>query len=218
VPDDLGGQPFPDGEQPDEEHHGAADEEFAAVVLDEEFVRCAEVHEPTADERMLAAAQPHTETEVPLRHDDGYVYGPAAEGDLPPGFDPEGQGTTHGYGLGYEARRGGAHPYHEDYADEDLAEEDHDLDDEAYGRALGPRPYRGHVRWQRPVAWVLAVVMGVGVVALAFAAVYRGAAGHRDEPAPPPPSGVGVPLEDGAPAPGPGPDSGPGRDGVEPDG
>lgn len=194
----MGGQPLPDGEEPDDDHHGAADEEFAAVVLDEEFVRAAEVHEPTAAERMLAAAQSHTETEVPRPYDDGYVYGPPGEGDFPPGHDPDTDGTTHGYGYGYEPRRSRAYPHHEDYADEDHPDDgEGDEDEDLYGRWAGPRPYRGHGRWQRPVAWVLAVVMGVGVVALAFAAVYRGASGQRDDPGPPPPTtGVGAPAED----------------------
>jgi hypothetical protein len=51
-------------------------------------------------------------------------------------------------------------------------------------------PYRGHTRWHRTVAWVLAVVMGIGVVALTFAAVYRGAGGGR-QPATVQPSPTG---------------------------
>ena len=65
--------------------------------------------------------------------------------------------------------------------DDDLAAES----DELY--AAG-HPYRGSsTRWHRPVAWALAVVMGIGVVALTFAAVYRGAGGAR-QPGPPPTS------------------------------
>lgn len=195
MPEDVGGQPFfPDGEEPEDDHHGAADEEFATVVLDEEFVRAARVHEPTAAERRLTAAQSHTDTEVPLPYDDGYVYGPASDGDTPPGYDPDTDGTTHGYGIGY--RRRGGRPHDEDLGDfGDPDEFDPGGPGDVYG-PMGPglRPYRGHARWQRPVAWVLAVVMGVGMVALAFAAVYRGAAGQRDEPAPPPSTtGVGAP-------------------------
>ncbi|GAA4959816.1 hypothetical protein GCM10023238_28360 [Streptomyces heliomycini] len=33
---------------------------------------------------------------------------------------------------------------------------------------------------------MLALVMGIGMVALAFSAVYRGASSHRQDPAPPP--------------------------------
>jgi hypothetical protein len=39
------------------------------------------------------------------------------------------------------------------------------------------------------VAWALAVVMGIGVVALTFAAVYRGASGARQPTIPPPTTG-----------------------------
>lgn len=68
-----------------------------------------------------------------------------------------------------------------------------DLDDDVDGEYEGEydelyaqraRAYRGHVRWHRSVAWVLAVVMGVGVVALTFAAVYRGAGGGRQPSVP----------------------------------
>ena len=48
------------------------------------------------------------------------------------------------------------------------------------------------------MAWVLAVVMGVGLVALAFSAVYRGASGRNQSPAPPPAtSGVDTPSTSG---------------------
>src|SRR5437870_1842888 len=57
-----------------------------------------------------------------------------------------------------------------------------------YGQYGASRTYRSSLRWHRAVAWVLAVVMGIGVVALAFSAVYRGAAGSRQDPAPPPAS------------------------------
>uniref|UniRef100_UPI000AEF2297 SCO2584 family spore wall biosynthesis protein n=2 Tax=Streptomyces TaxID=1883 RepID=UPI000AEF2297 len=55
MPDDVGGKPFPDGWEPDDDR-GGADEDFASVVFDEDFVRSAPVHEPTAVERLLAAA------------------------------------------------------------------------------------------------------------------------------------------------------------------
>ncbi|WP_052397219.1 hypothetical protein [Streptomyces sp. NRRL F-5123] len=140
------------------------DDEFASLVLDEEFVRSALFHEPSAQERMLAVAE-----------------GPAAA-------------------PGWPGRRGtGRH---------DVPE----LDDEA---DLAPDPlyaaghrYRGSsTRWHRPVAWALAVVMGIGVVALTFAAVYRGAGAGARRPADAPPSSgsqVGrqsMPPVVGAPAP-----------------
>jgi hypothetical protein len=184
VPDDVGGQPIPDGEEPDEPRGAEADDAFASVVLDEAFVRAAQVHEPTAAERMLAAAQSHAETEAVHTREDGYVYGPADLDDLD------------GYG-----RSGYAGPASFPYGPD--VEFEHGAD---YGYAFGrygdrPRPYRGHMRWQRPVAWVLAVVMGIGVVALAFTAVYRSASSDTGEPSPPPAStGVDSGPDDGAPS------------------
>ncbi|MEV4744062.1 hypothetical protein [Streptomyces sp. NPDC049555] len=172
MPDDVGGKPFPDGEEPESHRHGGADDPFASVVFDEDFVRAAAIHEPSAAERMLAA-------------DRARAGGGPADDDpydeAPPGLD----GALPG---GLRAVRPGELP---------LA---HDLDpDDAYGPygryGLTRGPYRGHARWHRPVAWVLAVVMGIGVVALAFAAVYRGASssGGRQSPAPPPATtGVGA--------------------------
>ena len=118
------------------------DDEFASVVLDEDFVRSALFHEPTARERSLAVAE-----------------GPA----LPPGWP--GRRRT----------------------ESEAAPELHDASvlgsDDLY--AAG-HPYRGAgIRWHRPVAWALAVVMGIGVVALTFAAVYRGAGGGRTPNTPP---------------------------------
>src|SRR5262249_31152689 len=69
-----------------------------------------------------------------------------------------------------------------------------DLDDTEFpeGRYGVPgaygRPYGGPTRWHRPVAWILALVMGIGMVALAFTAVYRGASSGRQEQVPPPAS------------------------------
>lgn len=206
----MGGQPFPDGEEPDDRNRGEADEEFASVVFDEDFVRAAEVHEPTAVERILAAAQSHPEGEPPRPYEEGYGYGPGGEGEFEPGYEygpdedgrfgpfpyahPEhgrGRGTTHGYGGAYPYGPGG--PYGRGHGRDDLDDPDgpYDSDDDLV------RPYRGHARWQRPIAWVLAVVMGIGVVALAFTAVYRGASGQRQEPSPPPASsGVESPADD----------------------
>ncbi|MEU5207790.1 hypothetical protein [Streptomyces sp. NPDC020742] len=184
MPDDVGGTPFPDGEEPDEHHHGShgkADDEFASVVFDEEFVRSARIHEPSAVERMLAAAEARAEAEA------------ARSG---PGFGPDGDdpdGLTHG-------RRRGRAPGADDY-DPYGAYDDGEYDD-GYG-PYGPeggslRPYRSSTRWHRPVAWVLAVVMGVGLIALAFSAVYRGASGRNQSPAPAPTSsGVDAPTTDG---------------------
>ncbi|MFC8508297.1 hypothetical protein ACFU3J_06010 [Streptomyces sp. NPDC057411] len=168
MPDDVGGTPFQDGGDPEDSvDRGGADEDFATVVFDEDFVRAAEIHEPTAVERLLAAAQARAEAEAARAravagladdelYDDG--YDPVR---LPDGYDP-------------------------DTADDDFG---------PYGPHGGAlRPYRGSARWHRPVAWVLALVMGVGMVALAFSAVYRGASANRQDRIPPPAtSGVDKP-------------------------
>ncbi|MUT91687.1 hypothetical protein GOL98_19570 [Streptomyces sp. Z38] len=157
VPEDVGGTPFPDGWKPDDDHdRGVSDEEFASVVFDEAFVQAAAVHEPTAVERLLAAAQARAEASEAeahrtrsRRHDDGYG-GYRAEG-----HDPD--------------------------------DKDADALEAGYGS-----PYGRQVRWHRPVAWMLALVMGIGMVALAFSAVYRGGSAQRQEPVPPPATtGVG---------------------------
>ncbi|CAM5547522.1 hypothetical protein SABIM44S_03990 [Streptomyces abikoensis] len=182
----MGGQPFPDGEEPDSYRSGDdRDDPFASVVFDEEFVRSARIHEPSAVERMLAAGRARAESETsqsasPRSRSGG---GPADD-DADPYADPYEDGPG---GLpGYHPGRAGAWPT--------LT---HDLDpDDAYGpygRHGGPRrPYRGHPRWHRPVAWVLAVVMGIGVVALAFAAVYRSASSGNRPSSDPPPASTGV--------------------------
>ncbi|MEU0244740.1 hypothetical protein ABZ192_10470 [Streptomyces sp. NPDC006235] len=162
VPEDVGGTPFPDGREPDDDHdRGVSDEEFAPVVFDEAFVRAAVVHEPTAVERLLAAAKARAEASEAEarrahsrgeRYDEG--YGPDGHGDF--GHDPE------------------------------LDElDDPDIIEDRYG---GTGPYSRQVRWHRPVAWLLALVMGIGMVALAFTAVYRGASSNREEPVPAPTS------------------------------
>ncbi|MEU6670653.1 hypothetical protein [Streptomyces sp. NPDC046727] len=157
VPEDVGGTPFPDGWEPDDDHdHGVSDEEFASVVFDEAFVQAATVHEPTAVERLLAAAQARAEaSEAEARR-------ARARGErYDDGYDPE--------GVGFGQDR-----------DDDEPDDTYVLGDGPYGA------YGKQVRWHRPVAWVLAVVMGIGMVALAFAAVYRGgSSGSRDRvPAP----------------------------------
>ncbi|MFI2640110.1 hypothetical protein [Streptomyces sp. NPDC018610] len=168
VPEDVGGTPFPDGWEPDDDHdRGVSDEEFASVVFDEAFVRAAVIHEPTAVERLLAAAQARaeaSEAEARRAHARGERY-------------------DDGYGRGYG-------PEH----DFDDLDDDPDVLDGRYG---APKALGKQVRWHRPVAWVLALVMGIGMVALAFAAVYRGgSSGNRDQV--PPPASTG--LEQGSAA------------------
>ncbi|WP_345578243.1 hypothetical protein [Streptomyces prasinosporus] len=153
VPEDVGGTPFPDGWEPDDDHdRGASDEEFASVVFDEAFVRAAEVHEPTAVERLLAAAQARAEAEARRAR-------------------PRGDRYDDGYG-GYRGAPGFDDP-----------DDDPDVPEDGHG---SPGPYGRQVRWHRPVAWILALVMGIGMVALAFSAVYRGASSNRQDPVPPP--------------------------------
>ncbi len=167
----MGGTPFPDGWEPDDDHdRGVSDEEFASVVFDEEFVQAAPVHEPTAVERLLAAAQARAEASEAEaarraraggeRYDDGYGG---------PGHDPS------------DAGHGGP-------------DDDTDPLDRPYG---APGGYGKQVRWHRPVAWVLALVMGIGMVALAFSAVYRGASSDSDREQGPPPASTG-PEQGGA--------------------
>ncbi|MFF0444885.1 hypothetical protein ACFYT4_00420 [Streptomyces sp. NPDC004609] len=159
MPDDVGGRPFPDGWEPDDDR-GGADEDFASVVFDEDFVRAAEVHEPTAVERLLAAAQARAEAEA-ARAGTGLGI---TDDELYDG----------GYGRERAYRDGIRSGDYDEYAD-------------PYGRHGGTlRPYRGSARWHRPVAWVLALLMGIGMVALAFTAVYRGASGNRQDQVPPP--------------------------------
>jgi len=164
VPDDVGGRPFPDGWDPNDDR-GGADEDFASVVFDEDFVRSAEIHEPTAVERLLAAAQARAEAEATRSgtrggpgddelYDD--VYGPGEYG-RERAYDDDAEAAEDEYAAGPYGPHGGA-----------------------------LRPYRGTARWHRPVAWILALIMGIGMVALAFTAVYRGAAGNRQDQVPPP--------------------------------
>ncbi|WP_432057730.1 hypothetical protein [Streptomyces sp. bgisy022] len=163
VPEDVGGTPFPDGWEPDDDHdRGVTDEEFASVVFDEDFVRAARVHEPSAVERLLAAARARAE---------------AAEAEAA-------RGERYPDRYGHRGARGPDGP-----------DDDPDVLEDPYGS----RPYGGQARWHRSVAWILALVMGIGMVALAFSAVYRGGSAHRQDPVPSPTSTV--PERDGAAAP-----------------
>lgn len=167
----MGGTPFPDGWEPDDDHdRGVSDEEFASVVFDEAFVRSAVVHEPTAVERLLAAAQARaeaSEAEARRAHRRGERY--------EDGYGPDDRG-----GFGHD-------PDFDDLDDPDTLN----------GRYGAPGTYGKQVRWHRPVAWMLAILMGIGMVALAFTAVYRGASsGNRDRV--PPPASTG--LEQGSAA------------------
>jgi hypothetical protein len=171
VPEDVGGMPFPDGWEPDDDHdHGVSDEEFASVVFDEAFVRSAVVHEPTAVERLLAAAQARAEaSEAEARR----AHGTGARGEDEHYDDALFDGPYGRGAFGHASGQG-------DVVDAGL------FDD----------PYapggHGRVRWHRPVAWLLALVMGIGMVALAFTAVYRGAAAGGDQQPIPAPASTGL--------------------------
>jgi hypothetical protein len=175
VPEDVGGTPFADGQEPDDDRdRGAMDEEFASAVFDEAWIRAAVVHEPTAVERLLAAAQARADAqEAEARR----ARGRAARGD-DEGYD-DGFGSDDGFGHGLDP---------DDLDDLD----DRDVLEGRYS-TTGPfgRAYGKGARWHRPVAWMLALVMGIGMVALAFTAVYRGgSSGRQDQLPSPAPTGL----------------------------
>jgi hypothetical protein len=169
VPEDVGGTPFPDGWEPDDDR-GGADEEFASVVFDEDFVRAAVIHEPTAVERLLAAAQARAEaSEAEARR--AHARGTRGDDELyEDGFGPDGHG-----GFVHD-------PDLDDPDDAEILEGRHGL------LGMYGRPYGKQARWHRPVAWILALVMGIGMVALAFTAVYRGASSGGQDRFPSPAS------------------------------
>ncbi|WP_329457933.1 SCO2584 family spore wall biosynthesis protein [Streptomyces sp. NBC_01497] len=168
MPDDVGGRPFKDGREPDDDR--GADEEFATVVFDEDFVRAATFHEPTAVERLLEAAQARADADAARLR--GGRQAPDEEHEL--------------WDELYSRR-------HPDEFDEDGAYDPDDPDvPRPYGRHGGVlRPYRGRARWHRPIAWLLAVLMGIGMVALAFSAV-RGAGGGGRQDQVPQPASTGI--------------------------
>ncbi|MFE9097692.1 hypothetical protein [Streptomyces sp. NPDC007264] len=173
MPEDVGGTPFDDGWEPDDDRdRGGSDEEFASVVFDEAFVRAAVVHEPTAVERLLAAAQARAEAQ---ESEARRAHARGAGGDderFEEGFGPE-----EAFGFGHARDL-------DDLDDAEILQGRHGASG-TYGRA-----YRKVSRWHRPVAWMLALVMGIGMVALAFTAVYRGASSGRQEQVPPPRTGL----------------------------
>ncbi|WP_245766844.1 hypothetical protein [Streptomyces colonosanans] len=159
--------PFHDGREPDDDRdRGGRDEEFASVVFDEAFVRAAVVHEPTAVERLLAAAEARAEAQEAQEAQEAEARRARARRAR---ADEDGFGSDEGreFGLGREL--------------DDL--DDLEILEGHYGARGG---YGRGARWHRPVAWMLALVMGIGMVALAFTAVYRGASSGRQEPVPSP--------------------------------
>lgn len=167
----MGGSPYPDGAD-----HGGADDEFATVVFDEAFVRSAAVHEPTAKERQLAAAEARFEPDMASP---GWAYDSPAGDGLPLELRPypSGLDEDHLYPdpwsgpdrvAARRARRWGRAGRRDRAA--------YDPVRAARGR------YVAQQRWHRPVAWVLAVIMGVSLVAVAVAAIYQGVGGAGGAP------------------------------------
>ncbi|RBM23648.1 hypothetical protein [Streptomyces sp. PT12] len=218
MPDDLGGLPFRDGEGPDSEERRAADEAFASLVLDDDFVEAAEIHEPTAAERILFAAMERAESEAVAEF--GLYY---RDPDIDPGgadgltgfegpdspdpsdlFRPERADPFSGFD--------GEDPDGEDPDEEgrfdrsDYTRYTTDEPDGGEGAGLPPAfapappsppharsrpPHWGTrgpgwrpARWQRPVACVLAMVMGISVIAFALIAVQRAGAVQSRDPGP----------------------------------
>ncbi|NUU24078.1 MAG: hypothetical protein HOV68_21640, partial [Streptomycetaceae bacterium] len=132
MPDSPGPEP-PDGPPEFGEDPDHAGDELSSVVFDEHFVRAATIHEPSAVERLLAAAPP-----TPPGAD------PAQTADPAPGPDA---GDDAPYGLHEPQTDGGFRPA----GLPDGLDGDHDA------------PARTSW-WRQSVAWVLALVMGIGVV------------------------------------------------------
>ncbi|WP_159037335.1 SCO2584 family spore wall biosynthesis protein [Streptomyces specialis] len=205
MPDDLGGQPFPSGEGPDSHDLGAAEEVFASVVLDEAFVEAARIHEPTAAERILYAAMERAESEA--AGEVGFYRDP----DLDPGgsdglggFDGDDDADDEGrfdrsdytrYLPDEDDEDGsafGSYPPLGGYAGGDggRGSGGHEARPPVGAWRPSPRPHGGAGggpnRWQRPVACVLAMVMGISVLAFALIAIQRAGAAQPRVPAPPP--------------------------------
>ncbi|WP_207930951.1 hypothetical protein [Streptomyces sp. 8K308] len=223
MPDDVGGLPSPNGEGPNSEDIGAADEAFASVVLDEAFIEAAEVHEPTAAERILYAALERAESEAELEAEAGGEVGFYRDPDLDPGssdglggFEPGGPASfldeeADGEDPDDEGRFDSSDytrylPELPDGEYDELAEQDglaFGSPYPPYGGGYGAIPGSGAgpsaahaeapagwrpLRWQRPVACVLAMVMGISVIAFALIAIQRAGSGPSRLPGPTPPA------------------------------
>ncbi|WP_436777956.1 hypothetical protein [Yinghuangia sp. YIM S09857] len=161
MPDSRGPEP-PDGLPEFGEDPEHADDELSSVVFDEHFVRAAQIHEPSALERLLAAAPPAAEAPEPSDGVDAADFADGPDDPFPlveprtsPGFRPD-TGIPVVYGPDEEPTS---------------------------GRTSG---------WRQSVAWVLALLMGIGVVAIAITAVAPGRSGQTP-PAPQPTVGSPVP-------------------------
>ncbi|WP_354640352.1 hypothetical protein [Kitasatospora camelliae] len=160
--EDVGGSPYSDGAD-----HGDADDEFATVVFDEAFVRSAAVREPSARERQLAAAEARFEPET---------AGPGR------GWDPT---VMDGLPLELRPHPGGADDdrlYPDPWSGLDRTRRRSRWGRPGFDPVVGRGRQVAQQRWHRPVAWFLAVVMGIGVVAVAVAAIYRGVGGAAESP------------------------------------
>ncbi|MGP4111679.1 SCO2584 family spore wall biosynthesis protein [Streptomyces sp. 4N509B] len=230
MPDDVSGWPFADGEGPDGQERGAADEAFAAVVLDEDFVEAAAIHEPSAAERILYAALERAESEAagepPYHPEAGLDPGMADVGAMGEADQDDDEGRfdrsdymrylpeefredlrdvgDDRYDLGDEFRD----EYRDEYREED--DEGPGFPPHAPYGVPAPRRFAGRssslsagssspryahstwrmTRWQRPVACVLAVVMGISVIALALIAIQRAGSSQRGDTTPGPASPV----------------------------
>lgn len=148
------GPEFPDG--PDFPEF--SEDELSSVVFDENFVRAASVHEPSATERGAAIdSAPAPTSAAPERTDKKVERAERADwfddGTYPPdGEDPWRARTV----SSPESLSQSAHAHAPTW-----------FAGEPWARAARA------TRWRRGVAWVLAVLMGVGVVAMAVTAVYR---------------------------------------------
>ncbi|RKN11021.1 hypothetical protein [Streptomyces radicis] len=233
MPDDLGGLPFRDGEGPSSEERRAADEAFASLVLDDDFVEAAEIHEPTAAERILFAAMERAESEAAaelgLYYRDPDIDPGGADGlagfegpdsldsldpstDLSdPSTDPERADAFDGFdGEDPDDEGRFDRSDYTRYATEDPEEQDGVAVPPAFAPAPPPPAHayarfggdggahaRAHpphwgtrgpgwrpARWQRPVACVLAMVMGISVIAFALIAVQRSGSAPSRDPGP----------------------------------
>ncbi|GAA4679511.1 hypothetical protein GCM10023347_37580 [Streptomyces chumphonensis] len=185
MPDEATGPPSFDDEGPDDRDHGA-ENVFDAVVFDEDFIRAAAVHEPSAAERHRAAARARAEAEAAASREEARGHGG------PDGHPDDADDAFSSEYPSYDYLDGENDPFDDD------AVRAHPNPHYAAWAAGRSARHRAPVRWYRPVAWVLAVLMGVGAVAMALTAAQRGAPAQREEPRNPPastePDGLGAPA------------------------
>ncbi|MGW1994064.1 SCO2584 family spore wall biosynthesis protein [Embleya sp. NPDC001921] len=146
------GPEFPDG--PDFPEF--SEDELSSVVFDESFVRAARVHEPSANERGAAVDPAPTPTPAaPERTDKKAEQAERSDWFDDGAYPPDGEDPWRARTVS-SSDPGPMLPHVPTW-----------FAGEPWARAA-----RG-ARWRRGVAWVLALLMGVGVVAMAVTAVYR---------------------------------------------